>query len=356
MKLIVQIPCFNEEATLPETLADIPRQLDGIDMIEVLVIDDGSTDRTVEVARELGVQHIVCNRHNLGLAKTFRNGLDACLRAGADIVVNTDGDNQYCGADIAKLVAPIVAGKADLVIGDRQTASIAHFSPTKKFLQWFGSGVVRKLAGIKVPDAVSGFRAFSREAAISLNIVSNYSHTIETVIQAAKKRLAVQSVPVRTNGKTRESRLFKSIPDFILRQVTTILRMYAMYQPLRFFFFIGLILTLLGLIPMVRFLWFYLSGDTGGHVQSLLLGGVLLMMGFICFLAGLVADLISFNRQLQEMALERIRRMELAEIQTRSALTAPAEETDRRRADKRDASEQTGERAISGEVSETGKG
>jgi glycosyltransferase involved in cell wall biosynthesis len=312
MKLIVQIPCFNEEQTLPQTLAEIPREIDGVDTIEILIIDDGSTDRTVEVARDLGVHHIVRNKVNVGLAKSFRNGLDACLKAGADIIVNTDGDNQYCGADIPLLVSPVLAGNADMVIGDRQTGKIAHFSRIKKFLQWFGSGVVRKLAGVWVPDAVSGFRAFSREAAVRLNIVSNYSYTIETVIQAGKKQLAVTSVPIRTNPKTRESRLFKSIPDFIMRQVTTIIRMYAMYQPLRFFFLIGATLTAMGLLPIVRFLWFYFVGDSVGHVQSLVLGGVLLLMGFISFLAGLVADLISFNRQLQEMSLERIRRMELS--------------------------------------------
>lgn len=313
MKLIVQIPCYNEEATLPQTVADIPREIEGVDEVEIMIIDDGSTDRTIEVARQIGVDHIVRNKHNMGLAKTFRHGIDACLKAGADVIVNTDGDNQYCGADIPKLVMPVLAGQADMVVGDRQTAQVAHFSKAKKFLQWFGSGVVRKLAGVWIPDTVSGFRAFSRDAAIKLNIVSSYSYTIETVIQAGKKQIAVKSVPIRTNGKTRESRLFKSIPDFIMRQVTTIVRMYAMYQPLRFFFVIGAVLGVLGLIPVLRFLAFYLMGDDGGHIQSLVLGGVLLMMGFISILAGLVADLISFNRQLQEMTLERVRRMELAE-------------------------------------------
>ena len=312
MKLIVQIPCYNEEQTLPQTVADIPREIEGVADVEIMVIDDGSTDRTVEIAKHLAVDHIVCNKSNLGLARTFRNGLDACLKAGADIIVNTDGDNQYAGGDIPKLIAPILAGQADMVIGDRQTDKIAHFSGIKKFLQRFGSGVVRKLARVWVPDAVSGFRAFSREAALRLNIVSSYSYTIETVIQAGKKQLAVRSVPVRTNAKTRESRLFKSIPDFIMRQVTTIVRMYAMYQPLRFFFVIGLVLTVLGALPVLRFLFYYLIGEGGGHIQSLILGAVLLMMGFISFLAGLVADLISFNRQLHEMTLERVRKLELA--------------------------------------------
>jgi len=313
IKVIVQIPGYNEEETLPLTVADIPRQIDGVDKVEIMIIDDGSTDRTVDVAREIGVDHIIMNKHNLGLAKTFRHGLDACLRAGADVIVNTDGDNQYNAADIPLLIAPVIAGEADMVIGDRQTDKIAHFSKAKKFLQWFGSGVVRKLAGIWVPDAVSGFRAFSREAALRLNIVSTYSYTIETVIQAGKKQLAVKSIPIRTNTKTRESRLFKSIPDFIMRQVTTIIRMYAMYQPLRFFFLIGLVLTVLGALPIFRFVFYYLIGEGGGHIQSLVLGGVLLMMGFISFLAGLVADLISFNRQLQEMTLERVRKLELRE-------------------------------------------
>ncbi len=312
MKLIVQIPCFNEELTLPQTIADIPRHIEGIDEIEILIIDDGSTDRTVEVARNLGISHIVRNKKNMGLARTFRRGLEACLRAGADIIVNTDGDNQYSGADINKLVGPIIDGSADIVIGDRQTSKIAHFSRGKKFMQWLGSGVVRKLAGVWVPDAVSGFRAFSREAAIRTNIVSPFSYTIETVIQAGKKDMAVTSVPVATNPKTRESRLFKSIPAFVQRQVSTIVRMYAMYQPLKVFFYIGTVLSIAGLLPILRFLYFYAIGEGGGHLQSLVLGGVLLLMGFITYLAGLVADLISFNRQLLEMTLEKVKRMELA--------------------------------------------
>jgi len=311
MKLIVQIPCYNEEQTLPQTVADIPREIDGIDEVELLVIDDGSTDRTVEVARELGVDHIVRNKVNMGLARTFRRGLEASLQAGADIIVNTDGDNQYCGSDIPKLVQPILEGRADIVIGDRQTDKIPHFSPLKKKLQWLGSAVVRKLAGVWVPDAVSGFRAFSREAAIRTNIVSPFSYTIETVIQAGKKDMAVVSVPVCTNPKTRESRLFKSIPSFVGRQVSTIVRMYAMYQPLRVFFYLGTFLSVIGIIPIIRFLYFYMTTGGAGHLQSLVLGGVLLLMGFIAYLAGLVADLISFNRQLLEMTLEKVRRLEL---------------------------------------------
>ena len=311
MKLIVQIPCYNEEHTLPQTVADIPRQIPGIDEVEILIIDDGSTDRTVEVAQEVGVDHIVRNKRNIGLARSFRRGLEACLDAGADIIVNTDGDNQYCGADIARLVRPILAGQADIVIGDRETQKIPHFSKAKKILQWFGSGVVRKLAGIWVPDTVSGFRAFSRDVATQLNIVSPFSYTIETVIQAGNRGFTVQSVPVQTNPKTRESRLFKSIPSFISRQLTTVVRMYAMYQPLKVFFIIGTVLSVIGVLPVLRFLYFYAIGQGGGHLQSLLLGGVLLVMGFATYLIGLVADLISFNRQLLEMILARVKRLEL---------------------------------------------
>jgi glycosyltransferase involved in cell wall biosynthesis len=311
MKLIVQIPCYNEEQTLQQTVGDIPREIPGVDAVEILVIDDGSTDRTVEIAREVGVHHIVRNKRNMGLARTFRRGLDACLHAGADVIVNTDGDNQYAGQDIPALIQPILEGRADIVVGDRQTGQVEHFSRSKKFLQWFGSGVVRKLAGIWVPDAVSGFRALSREAAIRLNIVSSFSYTIEMLIQAGKRNMAVTSVPVGTNPKTRESRLFRSIPRFIERSLSTMIRVYAMYQPLRFFFYIGTALSILGLIPIVRFLFFYFTGGGAGHIQSLLLGGVLLLMGFATYLIGLVADLISFNRQLLEMTLERVRRMEL---------------------------------------------
>ncbi|PKM10602.1 MAG: glycosyl transferase [Gammaproteobacteria bacterium HGW-Gammaproteobacteria-3] len=311
MKLIVQIPCYNEEHTLPETIADIPRQIEGVDKIEILIIDDGSTDRTVEVAKELGVDHIIRNKNNLGLARSFRKGMDECLKRDADIIVNTDGDNQYFGADISKLVAPIVNGTADLVVGDRQTSKIPHFSPLKKLLQKLGSATVRKLSGTTVPDTVSGFRAFSRDAAIRLNIISSFSYTIETIIQAGKKHMAIVSVPVRTNPKTRDSRLFKSIPSFIERQLSSMIRMYLMYQPLRFFIYIGTLLILTGLVPIVRFLVFYYSGDGSGHIQSLILGGVFLLMGFITYVIGMLADLMNFNRQLLEATLEKVRRIEL---------------------------------------------
>lgn len=324
MKLIVQIPCYNEEQTLPETVADIPRQIDGIDQVEVLVIDDGSRDNTVQVAREIGVDHVIRNKRNIGLARSFRKGLDACLVRGADIIVNTDGDNQYAGADIPKLVQPILEGQADMVIGDRETNKIPHFSPLKKFLQYLGSGVVRKLAGIWVPDTVSGFRAFSREAAIRINVVSSFSYTIETVIQAGKRHLTVQSVAVRTNPKTRDSRLFKSIPHFVQNSLGTMVRMYAMYQPLRVFFYLGSVLTIIGILPIIRFLFFYLAGSGDGHLQSLLLGSVLVILGFITFMIGLVADLISFNRQLMEMTLERVRRMELDHFRSDATLGSDA--------------------------------
>jgi glycosyltransferase involved in cell wall biosynthesis len=324
VKLIVQIPCYNEEQTLPETVADIPRQIDGIDTVEILIIDDGSRDRTVEVAREIGVDHIIRNKRNAGLARTFRKGLDACLVRGADIIVNTDGDNQYSGADIAKLVKPIIEGRADMVVGDRETSKIPHFSPIKKVLQYLGSGVVRRLAGIWVPDTVSGFRAFSREAAMRINVVSSFSYTIETVIQAGKRQLAVESVPIHTNPKTRDSRLFKSIPHFIQNSLGTMVRMYAMYQPPRVFFYLGAVMTIIGLLPILRFLYFYFTSGGAGHIQSLLLGSVLVILGFITFLIGLLADLISFNRQLLEMTLERVKRLELDHFRTDATLGSDA--------------------------------
>ncbi len=317
MKLIVQIPCYNEEATLPQTVADIPRQIPGIDEVEILVIDDGSTDRTVEVARRLGVDHIVRNRQNKGLAITFLTGLDACLRLGADIIVNTDGDNQYQGADIPKLIAPILAGEADFVIGDRQTDTIPHFTWTKKKLQKFGSFVVRLLSNTDVPDAVSGFRALSREAALQMNIVSAYSYTIETIIQASRKHIALASVPVSTNPKTRESRLFKSVPKFIVSQLNTIVRMYTMYQPLKVFWSIGAVLIILALIPCIRYLYFYLQGQGAGHIQSLILSVILFVLGGQVFILGIVSDVTSFNRRLIEDALVRIKKMETGDSPVR---------------------------------------
>ena len=312
MKLIVQVPCFNEADTLPETLRDIPRQVDGVDRVEILIVDDGSTDDTVAVARAHGVDHIERHKTNLGLARSFRTGLQACLRHGADIIVNTDGDNQYAGGDIATLIAPIVAGEADIVVGDRQTNMIPHFSWTKKRLQAIGSYFVRQLSGTQVADAVSGFRALSRDAALRINILSTFSYTLEMLIQAGNKQMAVASVPIGTNPKTRDSRLFKSIPQFLKRSLATVARMYAMYRPLRVFFWIGATLCALGLLPMVRFLFFYAVGQGDGHVQSLVIGGVLLVIGFVTLLFGLLADLVSFNRQLIENTLYRTQRIELA--------------------------------------------
>ena len=310
MKLIIQIPCYNEEQTLPETVKDIPRKIEGVDQVEILIIDDGSTDKTVEIAKEIGVDHIVRNICNKGLARSFLAGLDACLRLGADIIVNTDGDNQYKGEDIPKLIEPILKEEADIVIGDRQTDKVAHFGFAKKKLQKIGSWVIRGLSETDVPDAVSGFRAFRREAAMQMNIVSPFSYTIETIIQAGKKHLAVTSVPIGTNPKTRESRLFKSIPRFIERSLTTMIRMYTMYQPLRVFFYIGFFFILAGLIPSVRFLIYYFMGQGGGHIQSLIFAAILFIVGFQVLVVGLVADVISFNRRLIEETLLRVRRME----------------------------------------------
>jgi glycosyltransferase involved in cell wall biosynthesis len=327
MKVIVQIPCLNEEATLATTIAAIPRVIPGVDQVEVLVIDDGSTDRTATVARCAGADHLIRNRRNIGLARSFRRGLDTCLALGADIIVNTDGDNQYCGADIPQLIAPILRGEADMVIGDRRTAQIAHFSPLKKMLQRLGSYVVRRLAGLHVIDTVSGFRAFDRDAAIRLNIVSSFSYTIETVIQAGKRQLAVATVAVRTNEPQRPSRLFRNIPHFILHSLVTMIRMYAMYQPLKVFFFIGSGLIITGLIPVTRFLWFYFEQQGAGHMQSLQLGSALIIVGLVTYLVGLVTDLISFNRQLLEMTLERVKRLELGVLGRRADDARAAQNT-----------------------------
>jgi glycosyltransferase involved in cell wall biosynthesis len=336
MKLIVQIPCFNEAETLRQTLADIPRQIAGVDLVEVLVVDDGSTDGTAELARGLGVDHLVRHKTNMGLARTFRTGIEAGLALGADIIVNTDGDNQYAGADIPRLIAPILAGEADIVVGDRQTGKVPHFSRGKKLLQSLGSFVVRQLSHTDVPDAVSGFRAISRDAALHLNIVSSFSYTIEMLIQAGRKQIAIASVPVGTNAKTRKSRLFKSIPGFIRQSLVTMVRMYAMYRPLRLFFYLGTALSVAGALPILRFVYLYLAGQGDGHIQSLVLGGVLVVIGFMTLLIGLVADLVSFNRQLIEMTLEKVRRLELAQsaadpsgLQAPKALTEQIAEVER---------------------------
>jgi glycosyltransferase involved in cell wall biosynthesis len=327
LKLIVQIPCYNEELTLRETVQDIPTRISGIDTIEILVIDDGSTDHTSDVARELGVHHVVRNKRNVGLARAFRVGLDRCIALGADIIVNTDADNQYCGAEIEKLIQPILIGSVDVVVGDRGTASMDEFSVRKKLLQRVGSWLVRSFSGVNVPDAVSGFRAISRNAAMQLNIVSPFSYTIEMLIQVGKKGIAFTSVPVRTNPKTRESRLFKSTWRFIERSATTLVRTYSMYQPLRVFTGLGLLVALVGLIPMLRFLYYYLLVDGTGKIQSLVIGSALLTIGVLVFVLGLVADLINHNRALIEMALEKIRRMEAAQQLEDGSCNLPAKES-----------------------------
>ncbi|HFQ82001.1 MAG TPA: glycosyltransferase family 2 protein [Desulfobacterales bacterium] len=311
MKLIVQIPCLNEEHSLPQTVRDIPRRIDGIDEVEILIVDDGSTDRTIETARQIGVDHIVVHINNKGLAAAFRTGLDACLRLGADIIVNTDGDNQYKGQDIPKLVAPILAGRAEIVVGDRQTDNIPHFELHKKILQKFGSTIVRVLSGTDLPDAVSGFRAFSRDAAMQLNILTHYSYTVETILQAGKRTMAISSVHVGTNPKTRESRLIKSTPGFVVNQLNTMARMYAMHQPLRYFFVISVIIMLTGAVPMVRFFSFYFRGLGDGHIQSLILGSSLLVIGFQVLVLGFLGDVISFNRRLIEDTLNRVKKIEI---------------------------------------------
>ena len=310
MKLIIQIPCYNEEKTLPVTLNDLPTQIDGIDTIEYLIINDGSTDRTVEVAKEKGVHHVVSFKNNKGLARGFMAGIDACLRLGADIIVNTDADNQYCGADIEKLVRPILDGQADMVIGERPISDIEHFSPIKKKLQRLGSWTVRIASHTNIPDAPSGFRAYSREAAMKLNVVSEYTYTLETIIQAGKKNVAITSVPIRTNSELRKSRLFKSMWGYIKRSIFTILRIFMMYKPLKFFTILGASIFLIGAILVGRFLIFYFSGYGSGHVQSLIIASVLLMLGFQTIIVGLQADIIAANRKLLEDIQYRVRKIE----------------------------------------------
>jgi glycosyltransferase involved in cell wall biosynthesis len=311
MKLIVQIPCFNEEKTLPLTLEEIPRKLIGVDEVEILVIDDGSEDRTVDVARECGVDHIVRFSGNKGLAVGFMAGLDACLKLGADIIVNTDGDNQYCGKDIEKLIGPIIEGKVDMVIGDRDVENVRHFSFTKKKLQKIGSWVIRHVSDTDIPDATSGFRAFSKDAALKINILSDFTYTLETLIQAGIKNISVASVMIKTNEKLRDSRLFKSIRSYITKSISTIIRIYTMYRPLRVFTYVGSTILFTGVMLGIRFLYFYMSGNGAGHIQSLILAAVLSIVGFQIVMIGLLADIIASNRKLIEEVLYRIRKSEV---------------------------------------------
>ncbi|HXK19382.1 MAG TPA: glycosyltransferase family 2 protein [Polyangiaceae bacterium] len=307
MKLIIQIPCLNEAATLPIALGDLPKQIPGIDVIETLIIDDGSRDDTVAVARAHGVHHVVGFRSNQGLAKAFMLGIQAGLERGADIIVNTDADNQYCGEDIAKLVRPILEGRADLVIGARPIEQIQHFSTIKKILQRLGSWVVRRVSNTDVADAPSGFRAMSREVALVLNVFSDYTYTLETIIQAGQKNLRVSSVPVRVNGDLRPSRLVRSIGSYVRRSVLTMLRIFIVYRPLRFFLSASLLPVLGGLGLGVRFLVFFVQGGGAGHVQSLILAAVLLLVAFQTMLLAILADLQSVNRRLLEDLQQRER-------------------------------------------------
>jgi len=308
MKLIIQIPCYNEEATLAETYADLPKQIDGIDTIEYLIINDGSTDHTVEKARALGFHHIISFKNNKGLARGFMAGIDACLHLGADIIVNTDADNQYSGPDIKKLVTPIIDGKADIVIGERPIDETEHFSWKKKQFQHLGSWVVRVASNTDIPDAPSGFRAYSREAALRINVINEYTYTLETIIQAGRNKMAITSVPIKTNPETRKSRLFKSMWAYMKRSATVITRSFMMYKPMRFFGTLGAITFLIGLAFVVRFLVLFFMGTAGGHIQSLVLAAALMMIGVQAFIAGLQADMIAANRKILEDIQYRVRK------------------------------------------------
>ncbi len=308
LKLIIQIPCLNEAETLGLALAELPRSVPGIDKVEFLIVDDGSSDATVEVARAAGVDHIVRHATNLGLARAFMTGLAAALEQGADIIVNTDADNQYRASDIPALVAPILEGRAEYVIGTRPIAGIEHFSPVKKFLQKLGSGVVRRISGTRVEDAPSGFRALSREAAMQMNVFNRYTYTLETIIQAGYKNIPILCVPVGVNADLRPSRLVKSIPRYIQRSVFTMIRIFVVYRPFKFFFSLGAVFFLAGFLLGCRFLWFWLAGGGGGKTQSLILAAVLMLTGVISAMMAFMADLQSVNRQLLEDIQYRQRR------------------------------------------------
>jgi hypothetical protein len=313
MKLIIQIPCLNEEATLPATLGDLPREVEGFESVEWLVVDDGSTDRTVAAAREHGVDHVVRLTNNRGLAAAFQAGLDAALKLGADVIVNTDADNQYAGADIPKLTAPIVRGEADMVVGDRNVREVEHFSRSKKMLQRLGSWVVRRVSDTEIEDATSGFRAYNREAALQLIVVDNFTYTLESLIQAGKMLVAVDQIPIRTNPKTRESRLFGSTGTYVRRNALAIGRIYARYEPLRAFSVAGAVVAVLALGAWTPFLadWI-LNGDSDGHVQSLILGAVLFIAAVQLFALGVIGDLLAGQRVMTQRVFERIRRVELS--------------------------------------------
>jgi glycosyltransferase involved in cell wall biosynthesis len=311
MKLIIQIPCFNEEAQLPATLGDLPREVEGFDEVEWLIVDDGSTDRTIEVARAHGIDHVVRLTNNKGLAAGFQAGLDAALKLGADVIVNTDADNQYSAAEIPKLLAPILAGRADMVVGDRQVMTIEHFSPLKKALQRLGSWVVRQASETDVPDTTSGFRAYNREAALQMAVVSRFTYTLETIIQAGKMTVAIDHVPIATNPKTRESRLFPSMWSYVRRNGLSIFRVYSQYEPLRIFWGLAGIIALIAAIVWARYAYFYIDGDGKGHVQSLILGAVLFNAAIVLGALGVIGDLLYANRVMQQRTYERVRRIEL---------------------------------------------
>lgn len=332
MKLIIQMPCYNEAETLETALNDLPKCIDGIDTIEYLIVNDGSRDSTVQVARDWGVHYVVNFAENKGLAEGFIAGLDACLRNGADIIVNTDADNQYCGADIEKLVCPILEGRADIVIGERPIDEMEHFSPLKKKLQHFGSWVVQIASKTSIPDAPSGFRAFSREAAMRLNVTNEYTYTLETIVQAGREKISMESVPVRTNGELRPSRLFHSMFSYVRKSMLAIVRAFIMYRPLQFFAVLGSIPFLAGLGMGVRFIVYMCMGQVGGHVQSLILASTLLMMGFMTYAIGLQADIIAANRKILEDVQRRVRRLDYEESKKKThgecRLKEAAAETD----------------------------
>ncbi len=311
MKLIIQIPCYNEEDSLPVTLKALPDKINGIDEIEVLIIDDGSTDKTVEIAKNLGVKHFVSMPHNCGLAKAFVAGINMALALGADIIVNTDADNQYCADDIEKLVKPILDGDADMVIGSRPVSKIAHFSPLKKFLQKLGSYVMRLLSSTDIEDAPSGFRAFSRNAAIQLNVFDNYTYTLDTIIQAKAKGLQLKCVPINVNPDLRESKLVKNIFDYVRRSMFTMVRMFIIYRPFRFFAILAGIFFTAGVVIGLRFLWFYAFGSGSGHIQSLILSAILIIIGVQIGVIAIVSELLSINRKLLEDVQRRLKLQDL---------------------------------------------